>query len=182
MCFPSTLLHEQKGKIKENSHANIRSPGDTLTATFIKWEHLLQMITENHPAFLSALTEEMANDLAFTTDPAHCEALYLWLDHILRSTEWKPSRQLLSSTYLLAICEGSPNRWTDMLKGILLKEDEKKERKSYAAGKSLTNSADATANADTVLHSHTDAGDAQVLQKLGWESLDWWDSRPLGVV
>ena len=137
------------------------------------------MITENHPAFLSALTEEMVNKLAFTTDSAHCEATYLWLDHILRSTEWKPSRRLLSFTYLLATCEGSPNRWTDMLKGILLKEERRREKKSYTPDKNITNNADA--NADAMLHVHTDAGDAQALQQLGWESLNWWDSRPLGV-
>lgn len=157
-------------------------PGESLNTTFIKWEQLLQMITEKHPTFLSALTEEMINDLAFTTSPTtnaskntYCESLYLWLDHILRSTEWKPSRRLLSLTYLLVICKESPNHWTNMLKGILLKEESKRDKKSSAPERS-------TADSNTPLNTHTDAGDAQALRNLGWEPLDVWDSRPLGVV
>lgn len=143
------------------------------------------MITENHPAFLSALTEEMINDLAYTPSSSsstsssgntHCESLYLWLDHILRSTEWKPSRRLLSLTYLLATCEGNPNHWTDMLKGALLKEAGKRDKKSSAPERSTADSNAPLNNA------HSDAEDARALQNLGWEPLDLWDSRPLGVV
>lgn len=137
------------------------------------------MIIENHPAFLSALTEEMINDLAYTpsssSENTHCESLYLWLDHILRSTEWKPNRQLLSLTYLLATCEGSPNHWTDMLKGTLLKEEGKRDKRSSAPERN-------TADSNASLNAYTDAEDARVLQNLGWEPLDLWDSRPLGVV
>lgn len=161
------------------SSVNECRSGEPLTTTFIKWEHLLQMVTENHPAFLSTLTEEIINDLAFapsnTPENTHCEPRYLWLDHILRSTEWKPSRRLLSLTYLLATCEGSPNHWTNMLKGTLLKEEGKRGSKSSAPERNTTDS-------NAPLKVHTDAGDSQVLQNFGWESLDLWDSRPLGVV
>ena len=163
--------------------------GDSLQPTFAKWEHLLQMITESHPAFLSSLTEEMVNDLAFT-DPntnntntntknnAHSEGIYMWLDHILRSTEWKPSRRLLSFAYLLAVCEGvSGNRWTDALKGVLVKEKEK--RAKAAMGKSP--GADATKAVNVDVDANV-GDDAAQLRKFGWESLDVWDSRPLGVV
>lgn len=162
----------------------IRRLGDSLQPTFAKWEHLLQMITESHPAFLSSLTEEMVNDLAFTdsnTDTksnAHSEGIYMWLDHILRSTEWKPSRRLLSFSYLLAVCEGaSGNRWTDALKGVLVKEEEK--RAKVATGKN--SGADATKAVNADVDAHVD-DDAAQLRKFGWESLDVWDSRPLGVV
>lgn len=163
--------------------------GDSLQPTFAKWEHLLQMITESHPAFLSSLTEEMVNDLAFT-DPntnntntntknnAHSEGIYMWLDHILRSTEWKPSRRLLSFAYLLAVCEGaSGNHWTDALKGVLVKEEEK--RAKAAMGKSP--GADATKAVNVDVDANV-GDDAAQLRKFGWESLDVWDSRPLGVV
>lgn len=156
--------------------------GDSLQPTFAKWEHLLQMITESHPAFLSSLTEEMVNDLAFTDSKtntknnAHSEGIYMWLDHILRSTEWKPSRRLLSFAYLLAVCEGaSGNHWTDALKGVLMREEEK--RAKVATGR---NPAVADANATKAV-ADVD-GDAVQLRNFGWESLDVWDSRPLGVV
>lgn len=145
------------------------------------------MITESHPAFLCSLTEEMVNDLAFT-DPntnntnntknnPHSEGIYMWLDHILRSTEWKPSRRLLPFAYLLAVCEGaSGNHWTDALKGVLVREEEK--RAKVAMGKNPGAeikgvNADVDANV---------ADDTAQLRKFGWESLDVWDSRPLGVV
>lgn len=150
--------------------------GDSLHDTFIKWEQLLQMITESHPAFLSTLTEEMVNDLAFSSssDPknnAYHEAIYTWLDHILRSTEWKSSRRLLSFSYLLAACEANPNDWTDMLKRVLLKEGAKR-----AKGASV--SVPQTQTGAMVVDEDADAG---ALRELGWESLELWDSRPLGI-
>ena len=143
------------------------------------------MITESHPAFLSSLTEEMVNDLAFTDSKTntknntHSEGIYMWLDHILRSTEWKPSRRLLSFAYLLAVCEGaSGNRWTDALKGVLVSEEEK--RVKGAMGKHRAGAA-ADASGTRAVSADVD-DDAAQLRKFGWESLDVWDSRPLGVV
>lgn len=149
------------------------------------------MVTESHPAFLSILTEEMANDLAFTSpspseaqasDPknnnqkkAYSEAVYMWLDHILRSTQWKSSRRLLSFSYLLAVCEGSANPWTDTLRGILTKEEEKRSK----GGSTEVWSQEHAAALDTGTNVEDDATE---LQNFGWESLGVWDSRPLGVV
>lgn len=149
------------------------------------------MVTESHPAFLSILTEEMANDLAFTSpspseaqasDPksnnqknAYCEAVYMWLHIILRSTQWKLRRRLLSFSYLLAVCEESANPWTDALRGILIKKEGKRSKGGFTEVRSQGHAA--------VLDSGTSAeDDATKLQKFGWGSLDVWDSRPLGVV
>ena len=156
--------------------------GDSLHDTFIKWEQLLQMITESHSAFLSTLTEEMVNDLAFSTQTkdtknnACHEAIYTWLDHILRSTEWKSSRRLLSFSYLLAACEANPNHWTDMLTKVLLKEEVKRAKGAVSLSVPRTQ----TRTEAMILDGNADA-DAGALRELGWESLELWDSRPLGV-
>jgi len=158
--------------------------GDSLHDTFIKWEQLLQMITESHSAFLATLTEEMVNDLAFSTQTkdtknnAYHEAIYTWLDHILRSTEWKSSRRLLSFSYLLAACEANPNQWTDTLKKVLLKEEVK--RAKGAVPLSVRQTQTQTQTEAMVVDVNADA-DADALRELGWESLELWDSRPLGV-
>lgn len=156
--------------------------GDSLHDTFIKWEQLLQMIAESHSAFLSALTEEMVNDLAFsvqikdTKNNAYHEAIYTWLDHILRSTEWRSSRRLLSFSYLLAACEANPNHWTDTLKRVLLKEEAKRAKGAVSVSVPQTQ----TQTEAKIVDENTDA-DACALRDLGWESLELWDSRPLGV-
>ncbi|RAH46402.1 glyoxylase [Aspergillus brunneoviolaceus CBS 621.78] len=85
-----------------------RRMGEAMAAQFDMWEPLLQMIADAQPTFLSSLTEELANALAFTARPdqaktdVRCEGAYLWLDHILGSAQWESRRRLVSYAYMLA--------------------------------------------------------------------------------
>ncbi|PYH82585.1 glyoxylase [Aspergillus uvarum CBS 121591] len=99
-----------------------RRMGEAMAAQFDRWDPLLQMVADAQPTFLSSLTEELANALAFTTRPdqaktdPRCEGAYLWLDHILGSAQWESRRRLVSYAYMLAVCEQVANHWTDLLK------------------------------------------------------------------
>ena len=57
--------------------------------------------------------------------------------------------------------------------------DSEEKRAKAAMGKSP--GADATKAVNVDVDAHVD-DDAAQLRKFGWESLDVWDSRPLGVV
>jgi hypothetical protein len=96
-------------------------PEDILAA----WDPILVMLSENNPAFLTVLTEEMVNELASpgNSDPKgnlYCERVYTWLDHIMSAEDWEFSREKLSLSYLLASCHDHPNNWTTRLRELLL--------------------------------------------------------------
>ncbi|RAK99490.1 rRNA-processing protein LAS1 [Aspergillus ibericus CBS 121593] len=149
-----------------------RRIGDSMTETFSKWDPLLQMLAEGHPSVLAALAEEMVNVLAFsgsknlTSDP-HLEGTYMWLDHILRSPEWESRGRLLSHAYILAVCKQSSNHWTTLLGESI------REKNPSAAKVSASRS-------KTAELKQTDA-DLKELTKFGWETVDSWDTRPLGI-
>ncbi|KAL5694808.1 hypothetical protein EMGR_002216 [Emarellia grisea] len=105
-----------------------RKLGDSMDEAFTKWDRSLQSVAAGHPAFLPALTEELVNELAFTRRPntkndPQCEAIYMWLDHILNSAEWSTARQSLSLGYILSVCEQNSNHWLDLLRGAIRSED-----------------------------------------------------------
>lgn len=155
--------------------------GASLDNTFAKWERLLQLIIESHPPFLSVLTEEMVNELAFTNIPdskdnPYCEGLYTWLDRILTSTEWESSRRVFSFTYIIAVCDESPNHWTELLKERFQKSDVRPT--STPIVQTRRERRESVSNADTTRMTE----DSSELKKYGWEFLDKWESRPLGVV
>lgn len=161
--------------------------GDSLDDLFPKWEHLLQMVIESHPAFLTALTEEMINELAFTNssnskDDAYREAIYMWLDHILKSTAWQTTRRLLSPSYILTACDKSPNYWTKLLKADLQKQDSGEslfftmpDFQVSKNGRLRSMNGVKSENAEEALN------DSYELAQHGWQVLDKWDCRPLGV-
>lgn len=151
----------------------------SISDVLAKWEQLLQMVIESDPSFLAVLTEEMLNDLAFSDIPdlknnPYCEGLYMWLDHMLTSSQWEPSRRLFSFAYADAVCDGSQNHWTELLKERL--------RKTRPEPASIPNAQ----SKDEGQAPKSDRGpateDSNTLKKYGWEFPDTWDSRPLGVV
>ncbi|EAW13139.1 rRNA-processing protein LAS1 [Aspergillus clavatus NRRL 1] len=158
-----------------------RKLGESMDDSFATWDKSLQTIATGQPAFLPALTEELVNELAFTsrsnakTDPK-CEAIYKWLDHILRSAQWSTARQALSLGYILTVCEKSANHWTNLLKDAVRRGND--DLSAITGGRS-------TVSAQTQKKSLTGTsspGDLQGLQKYGWDTVDTWDSRPIGVV
>lgn len=145
-----------------------------MDSIFTKWERLLQLVIEHHPPFLAVLAEEMVNELAFSSIPdpkssPFCEGLYLWLDHMLTSTQWQPSRRLLSFAYILAVCDGISNQWTSVLGERLRNVD----RGSVGPGVSQ--------GERPRLDIPPMTEDSAEMRKYGWELPDRWDSRPIGV-
>lgn len=145
---------------------------------FAKWDGLLQTIVQRQPACLTALAEEVLNELAFTAvlnpkEDAHCEGLYMWLDHILTSTEWKPSRRVLSLAYVTEICRQDWNYWTEKLRTrVHALEDDSISNIPNAEGRRHDRSSKPeVASSD----GPTD------LRKYGWDVPDRWDSRPIGI-
>ncbi|GLA41308.1 rRNA-processing protein las1 [Aspergillus niger] len=159
-----------------------RRMGDSMTGMFAKWDSLLQMLAEGHPRVLASLTEEMVNVLAFSgsknvkSDP-QLEGLYMWLDHILQSPEWGSRRRLLSHAYLLAVCEQSSNHWT-----TLLKESLQQRTDPLVPSKQTSTSKKQSKKDGSGLKRTSDADDLKELKKFGWETVDTWDTRPLGIV
>lgn len=150
---------------------------------FTKWDKSLQTVAAGHPAFLPVLTEELVNELAFTSRPntkddPQCEAIYMWLDHILNSAEWSTARQSLSLAYVLTVCEQSSNHWLDLLKVAVRSEDN-----SLPIARDQSNApARSQRKSESTTHTQHPEDDLQGLQKFGWESLDTWDTRPIGIV
>ncbi|XHG04629.1 hypothetical protein AWENTII_007880 [Aspergillus wentii] len=151
-----------------------RKLGDSLNEVYAKWDQFLQMVVTGHPTFLTAWTEEMVNDLAFTRalnpkSNSYCEGVYMWLDHVLNSKQWKTGRRLLSLGYIRTVCTESPNHWTSLLKENLKDND-------------LSSTSASDRKRDTTVKKAATPDDLKELSKHGWESLDIWDSRPLGIV
>lgn len=158
---------------------NLTRLGESISDVLARWEQLLQMVIESDPSFLAVLTEEMLNDLAFSGVPdlknnSYSEGLYMWLDHMLTSSQWESSRRLFSFAYVNAVCDGSPNHWTELLQDRL-----RKTRPAPASTPSVQSKDEGQAP-------KSDSGpvkeDSNTLKKYGWEFPDTWDSRPLGVV
>ncbi|KAE8307030.1 ATP-NAD kinase-like domain-containing protein [Aspergillus transmontanensis] len=86
-----------------------RKLGTSLDDDFSRWDYFLQVIVEGYPAFLTGLVEAMVDVLAFarsaTKEDAQCEGVYMWLDHIICSSQWESKRRLLSFAYALSACE-----------------------------------------------------------------------------
>ncbi|PTU25565.1 hypothetical protein P175DRAFT_0448379 [Aspergillus ochraceoroseus IBT 24754] len=154
-----------------------RRLGDSMADDLAKWDSLLQMIAEGYPGFLVTLTERMIDELAFTgsSDPKsdpYCEGVYIWLDHILRSSQWGARRQVLSYSYILAACKSSSNHWTTLLGRNIDRQD---DGLLAAISEKRTALPQAPSSTD-------EDEDLAALSKFGWETADAWDSRPLGVV
>lgn len=101
----------------------------SMETVFSTWDYVLQLITDSVKMFLTIIAEEMAKELSnrqntpATTEDAHLEGVYLWLEHILASETWKQHIQFLCSTaYLRFICNEWSNHWTDMLAKIIEQE------------------------------------------------------------
>lgn len=124
--------------------------GEAMAAQFDMWDPLLQMIADAQPTFLSSLTEELANALAFTARPdqaktdVRCEGAYLWLDHILGSAQWESRRRLVSYAYMLAVCEQVANHWTDLLKERLAERQDEEAPSVDGEGSGRTTRSAAT--------------------------------------
>lgn len=149
--------------------------------TFSRWDPCLQTLTDSCPAFLTSLVEEMVDVLAFTAvkpnskekDDAYREGIFLWLDHILRSTEWASRRRVLSLVYVQAACEASSGHWMGLLKGVI------EEVSPLSSPESLRRT-EAVLQADS-MQVDVDVDVSGELGKYGWEMDGAWDSRPLGV-
>ncbi|KAE8385131.1 glyoxylase [Aspergillus alliaceus] len=156
-----------------------RKLGTSLDDEFAKWDYLLRVITEGCPVFLTALTEVMADGLAFarsaTKESAQSEGIYMWLDHILSSPQWESKRRLLSLAYVLSVCEQNSNHWTDMLKVTIRNEDN--DWSSIPADQVGLPGKDKVAPQSL----QTGMSDLDSLKNMGWEVVDTWESRPLGI-
>lgn len=159
-------------------------PGESLDDSFSKWEQLLQMIIENHPTFLTTLVEEMVKELVFThsshsndDNNAFCEAIYMWLDHILKSSTWETSRRLLSPAYILAAGDSAPNRWTKLLKADL----EKGSDNMFFGTMPDSQVPARKCQSDKPEFADRVSEGSRELAEYGWQVLDKWDCRPLGV-
>ncbi|KAF7589193.1 rRNA-processing protein las1 [Aspergillus hancockii] len=159
-----------------------RRLGMSMDEEFAKWDHFLQVVTDGCPAFLTALTEAMVDALGSATkDSARCEGIYMWLDHILGSTQWGSKRRLLSFVYVLSACEQNSNHWTDILKERIQKGDNDFTGIPESEGKLFDRGSGKDNAAPQGLHTGTN-DDMKTLKSLGWEVVDTWDSRPLGIV
>ncbi|KAE8411452.1 Las1-like-domain-containing protein [Aspergillus pseudocaelatus] len=157
-----------------------RKLGTSMDDELSRWDYFLQVIVEGCPTFLAALVEAMVDVLAFAgsaaKEDAHCEGVYMWLDHILCSSQWESKRRLLSFAYALSACEQNSNHWTNMLKERIQQVD---NRLSGSHGDPERFGKDR--NALQSLHTRT-SHDLDSLKNMGWEVVDTWDSRPLGIV
>ncbi|KAE8377329.1 Las1-like-domain-containing protein [Aspergillus bertholletiae] len=158
-----------------------RKLGTSLDDEFARWDHFLQVIVEGYPAFLTALVEAMVDVLAFagsaTKEDAYCEGAYMWLDHILCSSQWESKRRLLSFAYVLSACEQNSNHWTDMLK-VRIRDMDNNLPGSHVGQGELSGK---DRNTPQCLHTGT-SHDLDSLESMGWEVVDTWDCRPLGIV
>ncbi|KAH2547130.1 hypothetical protein KXW12_005895 [Aspergillus fumigatus] len=158
-----------------------RKLGDSMDEAFTKWDRSLQSVAAGHPAFLPALTEELVNELAFTRRPntkndPQCEAIYMWLDHILNSAEWSTARQSLSLGYILSVCEQNSNHWLDLLRGAIRSEDNRLP--SIARDQSNAPSRSQKKSKSTTYDQPTE-DNLQGLQKFGWERTMHVQSIPM---
>ncbi|GAB1214436.1 hypothetical protein ATERTT37_003599 [Aspergillus terreus] len=153
-----------------------RGLGSPLADEFAKWDRFLQSIAEGYPPFVPALLEGMVDALAYEApsqdakNDARCEGIYLWLDHILRSSDWESRRWLLPRAYLKSVCEGATNHWTALLKETLCNLDD-----------GLPRLVDLDRSMETEMVTEALKEDVD-LKAFGWDAPETWDSRPLGVV
>ena len=168
--------------------------GDSLDGSFSKWEPLLQMIIECHPIFLTALTDEMVNELCITRSPhqeeeeeeedndnSFREAIYMWLDHILNSSTWETSRRLLSPAYVLAACDRAPNRWTKLLRVDTLKHSDDKLLGNILNSR-IPVQGDGVIDGAKPRFADRVSEESSELADCGWQVSDNWGFRPLGIV
>ncbi|KAJ5485696.1 hypothetical protein N7539_005684 [Penicillium diatomitis] len=154
-----------------------RSLGDSMDATFEKWDPILQRVTDARAAFLHCMAEELVNTMVLSSSAddheiAHVEGLYLWLEHLITSTSWESRRQFLPREYLLAVCQSNPSRWTAILTAELrpLQHELLDGMRSSHTAKGPTSQKHV---ANWVL--------SKKLENYGWGLAESWDSRPLGV-
>ncbi|KNG80658.1 hypothetical protein ANOM_011148 [Aspergillus nomiae NRRL 13137] len=144
-----------------------RKLGTSLDDEFSRWDYFLQVIVEGCPAFLTALVEALVDVLAFarsaTKEDAHCEGVFMWLDHILCSSQWESKRRLLSFAYALSACEQNSNHWTDMLKERIQNADI--DLSGSPGGRERSGK---DVNAPQSLHTGT-SHDLDSLKDMGWE-------------
>ncbi|KAJ5973515.1 hypothetical protein N7481_010725 [Penicillium waksmanii] len=145
-----------------------RQLGESLNKAFKHWDPVLLKITESSSSFFTHFAEALVNRLAF--DPAiespqnaYAEALYLWLDHI-------------STSYVLSACEQCSSHWTQTLS----KELEKKGKATKVAPVTIGNSSKLK-RTSSKSSMHVETNISSKLSGHGWEPLQKWDSRPLGI-
>ena len=153
--------------------------GDPLNNAFKNWDPVLLKITETNPSFFTHFTEELANKLAFepgnvSSTNAYAEALYLWLNHLSTSPPWAIHQPYFSHSYVNTACEQSSTHWTKMLSKDLKKEGDFKAK---------PNPLDVSSKKKALSKNSTDveANTTRKLRACGWEPLEKWDSRPLGI-
>jgi len=124
----------------------------------------------------------MVNEIARPIDSdvrndPYKEGIYMWLDHMLRAKTWETHRRRLSFSYMLAVCEDNPNHWTKLLSTLL-----RNTSMDVNIPRTHESSHDEQATTDTKRAADSLGGDDwDGLKAYGWESLDKWTSRPLGV-
>ncbi|KAJ5279544.1 hypothetical protein N7478_004916 [Penicillium angulare] len=160
-----------------------RKLGESMNANFDKWDTFLQKITEAHPRFLTYLSEDLVHSLfvdATKVSPknASTEALFLWLTHIMTSSAWEIYQPHCPRSYILSSCDENPNYWTKLLTDRLRKHGGVRRIKTSSRNSHETPAKKATRqNGDQAPSSSVD----KTLAGFGWEPVQKWDSRALGV-
>lgn len=154
--------------------------GESLENSFERWDVIFLKIAESHPSFVVYLSERLVDTLVF--DPANdslkraqAETLFLWLEHLITSPTWEPHRSFCPRSYILAACSENPNHWAKLLL------DRLREHQDSTSVVSGTNTQHSKKSA--VYHG-SDAAHSSVAEKLreyGWEPVEKWDTRPLGI-
>lgn len=150
--------------------------GESLENSSERWDAIFLKIAESHPSFVMYLSEQLVDTLVF--DPANdspkkaqAEALFFWLEHLLTSPTWEPHRSFCPRSYVLAACSENPNRWAKLLLDRLR---EHQDSTSVLSGTKIQPSK------KSAVH-NVQSSVAEKLREYGWEPVEKWDTRPLGI-
>lgn len=100
-------------------------------------------------------------------DDEYLDSLYMWLKHMLTSSHWKGPRKQLSLSYMIATCNVSANRWTELLAEDLRSISEEEDQLHQA------------------LFGNGDSGDGDVKEKDNGDNTDTINhgrSTPMGEI
>ncbi|PGH05152.1 hypothetical protein AJ80_08388 [Polytolypa hystricis UAMH7299] len=165
-----------------------------MDVVFSVWNDFLLGVSKRHSSFLTALVEEMASllvtgeDSDRSQDP-YCEGIYLWIGHILNSSTWaKVRKQLLTLSYIAAICEHSPGYWSDRLRELLDREGDESGALGgsgrAAASDAMEDAGPSAPQSQAKSSSHLGdmESDGEVLRDFGWSVQGDWKFKPIGIV
>jgi hypothetical protein len=126
-------------------------------------EELLNNLITHRQQFSTMGTKTEKEDKAEDdNDDEYLDSLYMWLKHMLTSSYWKGPRKQLSLSYMIATCNVSANRWTELLAEDLRIISEEEDRlhqtpfgKNVDGGDGDVKEKDNGDNTDAINHSRS---------------------------